>query len=55
MLLARCVMAVTILWSLAAPELVGTFETNDAFKVVPGTTGMEVVAVDKLADALEAL
>ncbi len=28
----------------AAPELVSTFETNDAFDVVPGTTGMEVVA-----------
>nr|WP_272212851.1 ABC transporter substrate-binding protein [Marinicella sp. W31]MDC2878774.1 ABC transporter substrate-binding protein [Marinicella sp. W31] len=28
----------------AAPELVSQFETKDAFAVVPGTTGMEVVA-----------
>ena len=27
-----------------APELVSQFETKDAFEVVPGTTGMEVVA-----------
>ena len=53
MLLARCVMAVTILWSLAAPELVGAKDSRLKLPRVPAKVRKAVAAYVKAVSPAE--